>query len=100
MKYSARSARVVLLVLGASVLLLAPLVIAAFMDGGFETGTPGQAPPTPWTVDTFLNPGTTLQSPQTLQGLNLSTGGVPLTDILGSAAGPSSQPDAVLGTSA
>jgi hypothetical protein len=73
---------------------------ALFTNGGFETGTAGQPPPAPWTVRTFLNPGITVQTPQTYAGLNLAAGGIDKTVILYSAGGPGSQPDPSLGASA
>ena len=53
-----------------------------FVNGGFETGTANVAPPTPWVVQSFLNPGITVQTPQTRAGLNLAAGGNLLTTIL------------------
>ncbi len=47
---------------------------AAFVNGDFESDTAGN-PPASWTVTSFLNPnpmGVTLQTPQTLAGLNLN----------------------------
>ena len=64
---------------------------AVFANGGFETGAAGAAPPAPWTVQTFLNPGITVQTPQTYAGLNLAAGGVAHTVILRVGAGPGSQ---------
>jgi len=52
-----------------------------FVNGGFETGAAGVAPPS-WTVNTYINPnntGITVQTPQTRAGLNLGPGGDPLT---------------------
>ncbi|APR80972.1 Hypothetical protein A7982_06319 [Minicystis rosea] len=72
---------------------------AIFSNGGFESGTNNQAPPS-WTVTTNLNPGVTIQTPQTRAGLNLSAGGNPLTRTLVTTAGPESQTDANLGTTA
>jgi hypothetical protein len=71
---------------------------AAFGNGNFETGTAGSAPPS-WTVGTKLNPGVTIQTPQTKAGLNLGGGGIPLTYTL-NAASPESQPDPNLGAGA
>jgi uncharacterized repeat protein (TIGR01451 family) len=51
-------------------------------------------------VTTYLDPGVTIQTPQTLAGLNLAAGGNPLTTTLYSAAGPESQPDSYLGAGA
>ena len=51
---------------------------AVVANGGFETGAAGVAPPS-WTVQTFLNNGITVQSPQTRAGLNLQPGGNALT---------------------
>ena len=48
-----------------------------FTNGGFETGTANNPPPS-WNVNLFLNPdpnGVTNQTPQTLAGLNLFTPG-------------------------
>jgi uncharacterized repeat protein (TIGR01451 family) len=78
-------------------LLTVPLW-AVFTNGGFETGTPGSAPPS-WTVATYLNPGITIQLPQTFSGLNLQTGGNALTTILGPSV-PFTQPDPDLGAPA
>lgn len=69
---------------------------AAFSNGGFESGTAGAAPPS-WTVTTYLNSGgITIQSPQTRAGLNLATGGNPLTQIVAGT----NQPDPDLGAGA
>jgi hypothetical protein len=81
------------------------LVLAAgagtvFTNGGFETGAPNSVPPG-WMVNSFLNTGgVSNQHPQTVDGLNLSPGGVVATFILSSPAGPSSQPDPFLGKAA
>ena len=72
---------------------------AQFTNGGFETGAAGTAPPS-WTLQSFKNVGITVQTPQTLAGLNLMTGGKPLTTILASATGPLTQPDPDLGATA
>jgi hypothetical protein len=72
---------------------------ALFTNGGFETGAAGAAPPS-WTVQTFLNAGVTVQTPQTRAGLNLQAGGVARTVTLASAGGPLSQPDPSLGAGA
>jgi len=70
---------------------------AVFVNGGFETGAAGIAPPS-WTVQTYLNPtaGITVQSPQTRAGLNLQPGGDALTTQLNA----SNQPDPQLGVGA
>jgi hypothetical protein len=79
---------------------------AVWVNGGFETGTAGQAPPSPWGVTPLFNPGITLQNPQTFAGLNLQTSITgkpaprPLTFIQASAGGPMSQPDALMGAGA
>src|SRR5258708_15500567 len=52
---------------------------ALWTNGDFETGAANMAPPAPWVVATFLNPGITVQSPQTLAGLNLGAGGAART---------------------
>ncbi|MEI9937366.1 MAG: hypothetical protein WDO69_09075 [Pseudomonadota bacterium] len=65
---------------------------AVFSNGDFETGTDGAAPPS-WTVQTFLNPGITVQVPQTRAGLNLAPGGDAITTIVNAA----NQPDPDLG---
>ncbi len=52
---------------------------ATFVNGGFETGTAGQVPPAPWVLTDYLNPnpnGITIQTPQTLAGLNLTASGM------------------------
>jgi len=74
---------------------------AAFTNGGFESGSNNQPPPG-WTVTPYLNPSTgiTVQTPQTRAGLNLQTGGTPLTYTLTSASGPGTQVDPNLGASA
>ena len=51
---------------------------AVFSNGGFTVGDAGAAPPAPWVVTEYLNPnmtGVTIQSPQTLAGLNLVANG-------------------------
>jgi uncharacterized repeat protein (TIGR01451 family) len=72
---------------------------ALWTNGDFETGTAGNAPPS-WTVTTFLDPGVTVQSPQTRTGLNLGAGGTALTTIKRAAAGPESRTDPNLGAGA
>ena len=54
---------------------------AVWTNGGFETGAAGAAP-TGWTVNTFLNNGITVQTPQTYAGLNLAAGGKNLTTTI------------------
>jgi len=68
-----------------------------FVNGGFETGAAGIAPPS-WTVQTYINPtgGIVVQSPQTRAGLNLTAGGDPLTTQLNA----SNQADPDLGVGA
>jgi hypothetical protein len=67
-----------------------------FVNGGFETGAAGVAPPS-WTVQPYLNNnGITVQSPQTRAGLNLQSGGTGLTTQLSGT----NQPDPELGTGA
>lgn len=69
---------------------------AVFVNGGFETGA-ANAPPPSWTVQTFLNPSITVQTPQTRTGLNLGAGGTALSVILRAAAGPETQTDPFVG---
>lgn len=77
-------------------LVLSAVVGAVFTNGSFEAGTPGSVPPG-WTVDSFLNTvGVTIQNPQTVDGLHLSSGGAVSTFIINSPAGPLSQPDPFL----
>ncbi len=77
-----------------------PACVPLFGNGGFETGTPGAAPPS-WTVTSNINnSGFTPQTPQSFAGLNLSPGGTPLTVLEESAAGPLQQADPDLGTAA
>ncbi|HMY56664.1 MAG TPA: hypothetical protein PK472_00320 [Pseudomonadota bacterium] len=61
---------------------------AIVTNGGFETGTPGLVPPAPWALTTNINPGITVQSPQTKAGLNLAAGGSPRTTTLAAASMP------------
>jgi len=71
---------------------------AVFVNGGFETGAAGIAPPS-WTVQTYIDPintGITVQTPQTRAGLNLQAGGAALTTQLNA----SNQPDPNLGAAA
>ena len=69
---------------------------AVIVNGSFETGTDGSAPPAPWIVQSYLNTGITVQTPQTRAGLNLTAGGKPLTTIINGT----NQPDPQLGTTA
>ncbi len=72
---------------------------ALFSNGGFETGA-ANAPPVSWTVQPYLNPdptGVTIQTPETRAGLNLGTGGKPLTDTI--AAVNQADPDLGAGAS-
>ena len=73
---------------------------AVWTNGGFEIGAAGSVPAAPWTVQTFINPGITVQTPQTRAGLNLAPGGAARTVILSTAAGPMSQTDPTLGAAA
>ena len=60
---------------------------ATFVNGGFESGAAG-VPPPGWTINTYINPnntGITVQTPQTRAGLNLQSGGDPLTNQLAGA---------------
>src|SRR5579871_115861 len=73
---------------------------AVFTNGTFESGAAGSVPPG-WTVRSFLNTvGVTVQTPQTLAGLNLSSGGVVSTFLLNSPVGPLSESDPYLGSAA
>lgn len=72
---------------------------AAFVNGDFEPpgSTVGQVPPTPWVLQTYLNPtGVTISNPQTRAGLNLAAGGHPLTTVVTGT----NQTDPTLGSSA
>jgi hypothetical protein len=60
------------------------------MNGGFETGAAGAAPVS-WTVNTFVNNGITVQTPQTFAGLNLAAGGKALSTTV--AATNQADPD-------
>lgn len=79
--------------------------IRTFTNGGFETGAAGATPPS-WPVTPYLNNGITVQTPETLAGLDLVTmiaghsAPKDLTTILVSATGPLTQPDADLGPAA
>ncbi|HEY4121760.1 MAG TPA: hypothetical protein VGM56_28030 [Byssovorax sp.] len=72
---------------------------AVFVNGGFEAGAPN-APPSNWTVETFINNGITVQSPQTRAGLDLVAGGKSLTTNFFSLTGPLTQTDPDLGAGA
>src|SRR5690349_14456340 len=65
-------------------------------NGDFETGAAGAAPPAPWAVTAFRNPGITVQSPQTRAGLNLGAGGNLITTEINGV----NQPDPDLGAAA
>jgi uncharacterized repeat protein (TIGR01451 family) len=83
------------------ILFFSSAVWAVFTNGGFETGTPGAAPPAPWTVQTFLNgAGITILPTQTEASLNLTAGGKPATLVVASATGPGTQVDPQLGPTA
>ena len=69
-------------------------------NGGFETGGTGTVPAAPWVVQTFLNQGITVQTPQTVAGLKLQPGGVARTTILHAAGGPGTMTDPDLGATA
>jgi hypothetical protein len=71
---------------------------AVFANGDFESGAAG-TPPQSWTVNRYLNPGITVQTPQTFASLNLAAGGVANTVEL-AAAGPLTQTDIALGAGA
>ncbi|MGN6110446.1 MAG: MYXO-CTERM sorting domain-containing protein [Kofleriaceae bacterium] len=62
---------------------------ASFVNGDFETGTAGQAPPS-WNVLTNLNPGFTPSTPQTYANLNLGAGGTARTKIMAGTNQPNS----------
>ena len=89
------------LVASVGMLLCSSAIWAVFTNGGFETGTIGAAPPSPWTVQSFLNTaGFTVQPAQTEASLNLVAGGKALTVVVGSQQGPGTQTDPQLGTAA
>ena len=71
---------------------------AVFTNPDFETDPTGAAP-AGWTVQANLNPAITdtRPSPQTLASLNLGTGGVAMTTVVGGA--PESQTDPDIGAS-
>ncbi len=68
---------------------------AVWTNGGFELGAAGAAPQA-WTVTTNLNPpaGITVQTPQTLAGLNLAPGGHAITTEIAAVNQP--DPDLLL----
>src|ERR1700722_12609660 len=70
---------------------------ALWTNGGFESSAVG-AQPAGWTISTNLDPGITIQTPQTLAGLNLGAGGVNLSSVVGGAPNSQSDPDAPLVT--
>lgn len=72
--------------------------LPVFLNGNFESGAANAVPPD-WMVTTHLNPGVTYP-PTSLANLNLATGGSARTLTLESLAGPETQPDPDLGTSA
>jgi hypothetical protein len=81
----------------------APVRIAAFINGDFESSAIG-AVPASWTVQTNLDNPTagitdTTPNPQTLASLNLTAGGYAATLIVGGVT-PESQADPDLGTGA
>jgi uncharacterized repeat protein (TIGR01451 family) len=71
-----------------------------FTDGEFASDTPEAPPASPWVVTNYLNSaaGFTPQSPQTLAGLNLQTGGTSQTIVENSPSGPLAETDTDLGT--
>jgi uncharacterized repeat protein (TIGR01451 family) len=69
---------------------------AVWVNGGFETGAAGSVPAAPWAVTHFINPGITVQTPQTYAGLNLAAGGAGLTTEIAAT----DQPDPDLGAAA
>jgi uncharacterized repeat protein (TIGR01451 family) len=78
----------------------APVRIAAFVNGDFESSAIGTVPAS-WTVQTNLNPTITdtTPSPQTLASLNLGNGGYAATFIVGGTP-TESQTDPDLGATA
>jgi uncharacterized repeat protein (TIGR01451 family) len=70
-----------------------------FVNGDFEAGI-ANTPPLSWIVTSFLDPGVTPAVPQTLAGLNLGVGGLPLTFTLLAPGGAGSQIDPSLGAGA
>src|ERR1035437_4248592 len=70
-----------------SLLFAAPGAYASFVNSDFEIGAANSPPPS-WTIYSYLNPGVTIQSPQTKAGLNLAAGGVSKTVELTTTAGP------------
>jgi hypothetical protein len=79
--------------------------VRAFTNGGFETGAAGATPPS-WPVTPYLNNDITVQTPQTLAGLDLLTmlagHSAPknLTTTLNAPGGPLSKIDPDLGAGA
>lgn len=78
---------------------------AVVTNGGFETGTLGQVPPSPWVVERYLNntgvTGSATNPPNTIARLNLATSGTAKqgTFIVGGSSGTTgSQVDPDLGS--
>ena|GEM_PF-1349164 len=71
---------------------------AVWSNGDFEADPVGTTPPSGWTIAPKVNPSITDLRPgvQTLASLNLGTGGVLMTSVVGGA--PESQRDPDLGT--
>lgn len=61
-------------------------------NGGLDNGTTGTPPPN-WTITPNLNPGVTVQDPQTFAGLNLQPGGVANTSTILGAVESQSDPN-------
>jgi uncharacterized repeat protein (TIGR01451 family) len=70
---------------------------ALWTNGGFESNNVGDQP-TGWTITTNLDPGITVQTPQTLVGLNLAAGGVLESSVVGGAQNSQTDPDVTLVT--
>ena len=64
-------------------------------NGDFESDSIGTAPPTGWTLETYLDPGITDTRPsaQTLASLNLSAGGAAAGEVIGGTAETQTDPD-------
>lgn len=88
-------------IFAAVTVLFAPWLHAALTNPGFETSPANSAPASPWVTQSYINTGIIHYPPQTFADLALSFGGAANTVVVGSGgAGPGSQSDSILGSSA
>jgi hypothetical protein len=83
-----------------SLIGITPFAHGVLGNPGFESGAAGTVPATPWSVSSYINNGIANYPPTTFSDLGLQPGGKSLTVIVAAAAGPQTQDDPDLGSTA